>query len=160
VSAFYAELIGFAIFIGLIVWQIVPRVVPVLDRRRETIRSSIEGAVSIREAAEHERDRRLQLLAEARNEAAAIVAQARATATEIAEDGHRRAAEEHERLVHDAQIEIELQRHRGREEMAAAIGAIVVDAAEKVVLAEIDADLQRSLVADVIEAAERAVMNS
>jgi F-type H+-transporting ATPase subunit b len=160
VSAFYAELIGFVIFIGLIAWQIVPRVLPLLDRRRDAIRSSIEGAVSIREAAERERDRRLQMLDEARREADAIIEQARGTAAEIGEDGHRRAVEEHERLVRDAQAEIELQRRRAREEMAAAIGVIVVDAAEQVVLAEVDASLQHSLVTDVIEAAERAAVGA
>lgn len=155
-TAFVAELVGFALFIGIIGWKIVPRILPLLDRRRDAIRSSIEGAVSIREAAEKERDRRRQLLTEARDEATTIVAQARVTAAEISAEGRRRAAEERARLVRDAEVEVETQRQRAREEVAAAIGSIVVDAAEQVVVAEVDADLQHSLVADVISAAGRA----
>ena len=159
-AAYIAELIGFALFIGLIAWKIVPRVTPLLDRRRETIRSSIDGARSIRETAEQERDRRQQMLKEAHIEAGAILDQARASAAEIGEEGKRKAAEDHERLLRDAEAEIELRGQRAREEVAASIGGIVLDAAEKVVLAEVDAALQHSLVAEVISAAEGATVGS
>lgn len=159
-SAYIAEIIGFALFIGVIVWKIVPRVTPLLDRRRETIRSSIDGAKSIRETAEHERDRRRQMLDEAHTEASAIIDQARASADEISAEGRRRAAEDHERLLRDAEAEIELRSQRAREEVAASIGAIVIDAAEKVVLAEVDSALQHTLVAEVISAAEGATVAS
>jgi F-type H+-transporting ATPase subunit b len=159
-SAYIAELVGFALFIGLIIWQIVPRVVPIIDRRRETIRASIEGAASIREAAENERDRRKQMLEEAHTEAAAIIEQAREAAARVADDARRKVAEDTERIRHDAEVEIELRAQRAREEVAAEIRAIVVAAAEQVVLAEVDAELQHRLVAEVISAAEVATVAS
>jgi F-type H+-transporting ATPase subunit b len=153
-SAFIAELIGFVLFIGLIRWKITPRVGPLLDRRRETIRASIDGAASIRSSAEAEAERRKELLVEAHTEADAILEQARATANEIEEEGRRKAAEDYERLLNDARAEVELERQRARDEVAAEIGSVVVNAAEKVVRAEIDAKLQSALVGEVIAAAE------
>jgi ATP synthase F0 subunit b len=159
-SAYIAELIGFAIFIGLIWWQIVPRVVPLIDRRRDGIRASIEGAASIREAAENERDRRKQMLEEANTEGAAIIEQAREAAARVAADARSKAAEDETRIRHDAGVEIELRAQRAREEVAAEMGVIVVAAAEQVVLAEIDGALQRRLVNEVIAAAEVATVAS
>jgi F-type H+-transporting ATPase subunit b len=140
VSAFYAELVGFVIFIGIIVWKVVPAIQRILDRRRDTIRSAIEGAAATLKAAEDELARRKALLEEARSEAVAILAQADATAAQIRVDGRQRAEQEYQRL----------------EEVAAEIGAIVVEAAEQVVRAELDAARQRALVDEVIAAAQSA----
>jgi F-type H+-transporting ATPase subunit b len=153
-GSYIAELIGFVIFIGLIGWKIVPRVMPLVDRRRETIRSSIDGARSARESAEQVREGRLQLLEEARREAATILEQAKQTAVQIVADGESRAAEEYERLVRDARAEVDVARQRARDEVSAEIVGIVIGAAEEVVRAEIDESRQRSLVGEVIAAAE------
>jgi F-type H+-transporting ATPase subunit b len=156
VSAFYAELVGFVIFIGIIVWKVVPAIQRILDRRRDTIRSAIEGAAATLKAAEDELARRKALLEEARSEAVAILAQADATAAQIRVDGRQRAEQEYQRLVGVAAAEIERERERAREEVAAEIGAIVVEAAEQVVRAELDAARQRALVDEVIAAAQSA----
>jgi F-type H+-transporting ATPase subunit b len=156
VAAFYAELIGFVIFIGIIAWKVVPAVQRILDRRRETIRSAIDGAAATLKAAEDELARRKALLDEARSEAVAILDQAEATSAQIREDGRQRAEQEYQRLVGLAAAEIERERERAREEVAAEIGAIVIEAAEQVVRAELDTARQRSLVDEVIAAAQSA----
>ncbi len=153
-SGFYAELVGFVLFVAIIARYIWPLVKRMLDRRRQAIGAAIDGAEATRKAAEQELARRRALLDEAHEEAAAILAQATTTATQLRADGHERGEQEYERLVQDARVSIDLDRQRARDEVAVEIGAIVMDAAERVVRAELDAARQRALVAEVIAAAE------
>lgn len=153
-SGFYAEIVGVVILGILIARYIAPYVRRALDQRRQTIASAIEGAQATRAAAQKELARRKVLLAEAKTEVAGIVAQATTTAGQVREDAHQRGKQDYERIVHDARIEIDLERQRARDEVTSEIGAIVMTAAEKVVRVEIDAARQRVLVAEVIATAE------
>jgi F-type H+-transporting ATPase subunit b len=153
VAAYFAELVGFAIFIGLIVWKVAPAVQRVLDRRRETIRSAIDGAEAVRKAAGEELERRKVLLEEARVEAAAILSQAEETAAQLREDGRAHARQDYERTIREAQAEIESETQRAREDVTREVGEIVLAAAEKVVRAELDPARQHALVDQVIAAA-------
>jgi F-type H+-transporting ATPase subunit b len=153
-SAWYAELVGFVIFIGIILWKIVPVVQRMLDRRRDTIRSAIDSAAGTLAAAEEELKRRTTMLEEARSESEAILAQADATAAQLRDDGRRRADQEYERILAAARAEVEQERQRARDEVAAEVGEIVVRAAEQVVRAELDEARQRALVDQVIAAAQ------
>ena len=155
-AAYYAELIGFALFIGIIVWKIVPVIQRLLDRRRDVIRSSIEGAAATLAAAEEELKRRQALLEEAHSEAVAIGEQAAATAQRLREDGRRRADQEFERIIAAAHAEIDQERQRARNDVSVEIGGIVVHAAERVVRAELDGARQAALVDEVIRAAQAA----
>ena len=155
-SAYLAELVGFVLFIGLIAWKVAPAIQRPLDRRREAIRSSIDGAEAALRAADEELARPQALLEEARAEAVAIVAQAEGTAAQLREGGRVRAQQDHERTLRDAQAEIERETQRARDEGAEEIGAIVVVAAEQVVLAELDPARQHALVDQVIAAAQTA----
>ena len=152
-AAYIAELIGFVLFLAIIAWKVAPAIQRVLDRRRDTIRSSIEGAEAAVSAAEQELARRQALLEEAKVEAAAIVAQAESTAAQLREDGLARAQQDYERTVREAQAEIERETQRVRNEVALEVGAIVLAAAERVVRAEIDPARQNALVDQVINAA-------
>jgi F-type H+-transporting ATPase subunit b len=153
-AGYYAELVGFAIFIGLIIWKIVPLVRPLLDRRRETIRASIDGAEAALRGAETELERRKALLDEARVEARTIVENAESAAAQLREDGRARAEADYERTVRDAHAEIERETQLARDEVAREVGEIALAAAERVVRAEIDPARQHALVDQVIAAAQ------
>lgn len=152
-AAYYAELIGFVIFIAIVVRKVAPAVQKMLDRRRDTIRSTIDGAAQMLKGAEDELEHRKALLEEARREAEVIRERAAATAEQLRTDGHVRAQQEYERLVEAAADEISRERQRALDEVSHEIGRIVVDAAERVVRAEVDASRQRALVDQVIAAA-------
>ncbi len=153
-SAYLAELVGFAIFIGLIIWKVLPAVQRLLDRRRDTIRSAIDGAAAALKVAEEELARRKALLEEARVEATAIVAQGEQTSAQLREDGRVRAEEDYQRTIRDARAEIEREAQRARDEVTQEVGEIVLAAAEKVVRAEVDPARQSALVDQVIAAAQ------
>jgi F-type H+-transporting ATPase subunit b len=153
VAGYYGELVGFVLFVGLILWKVAPPLLRLLDKRRDTIRSTIEGAAAMLQAAEEELEHRKALLEEAEAEAVVIRERAAATAAQLRADGHERAEEEYARLVAAADDEIGRERQRALGEVSQEVGRIVVDAAERVVRAELDAASQRSLVDQVIEAA-------
>jgi F-type H+-transporting ATPase subunit b len=160
VSALYpyiAEVVAFVILLVIILrWKrIWPALRGLMDKRRETIKASIESATAAREAAEADLERRRELLEEARGQGLTIVAKARETAAQLTAEGQRRGEEEYRRLVEGAQAEIAVERARARDELAALTGAVVVEAAERVVRAELDAARQHALLDDVIAVAER-----
>jgi F-type H+-transporting ATPase subunit b len=154
---YFAELVAFVLLLVIIVrWKrIWPALRGLMDKRRETIKASIDSATAAREAAEAELARRQELLDEARAQAVTIVEKSRETAAQVAAEGERRGAEEYQRLVDGAETEIAVERSRARDEVATLVGAVVVDAAERVVRAELDAARQRALLDEVIAVAER-----
>ncbi len=153
-GAYLAEIIGFLLVIAVIVWKIAPPLRRLMNQRQQSIESSIRGAAEVRETAQQELQRRLQLLDEARREAQLIAERAGETAEQIRQDGSRRGEEERRRVADAAEAEIALRRARAVEEIAAMAGEIVVDAAERLVRGEVDAPRQRSLVEETIAAAE------
>jgi F-type H+-transporting ATPase subunit b len=154
---YFAELLAFVILLVIIFrWKrIWPALRGLMDKRRETIKASIESATAAREAAEAELARRKELLEEARAQAVTIVSKAHETAGKLTSEGQRRGEEEYRRLVDSAEAEIAVERSRARDEVTALTGAVVVEAAERVVRAELDAARQRELLDEVIAVAER-----
>jgi F-type H+-transporting ATPase subunit b len=154
---YFAELLAFAILLVIILrWKrIWPALRGLMDKRRETIKASIESASAAREAAETELARRKELLEEARLQSERILVTARETAAQLTAEGERRGEEEYQRLVDGAQAEIAVERARARDELTALTGALVVEAAERVVRAELDSARQHALLDEVIAVAEQ-----
>lgn len=150
---YIAELVAFVIMLAIVVRYIWPLLRRRMEGRLESIRSSIDSASAARTTAEAELDHRREMLGEAHVEAEAILAQARETAAAISADGRRRAEQERERFVASAEAEIELESQQARDDVATEIGAIVIEAAELVVRAELDEARQRTLIDEVIAAA-------
>lgn len=152
---YIAELVGFVAFLFVVVRMIWPRIRVLMDKRLETIKASIEAGASLRAGAEKDLERRRAMLDEAKAQAVQIVAQARETAEQLTTEGRRRGDEDYQRLVDSANAEIALERARARDEIAAAVGGVIVAAAEQVVRAELDTARQRALIGDVIAVAGR-----
>ncbi|HVB06276.1 MAG TPA: F0F1 ATP synthase subunit B [Acidimicrobiales bacterium] len=143
------------IFVALFIKRYVA---PFLGAQMSAKREQIRGQLAEREeaaaaAAALIAARRAELEA-ARAEAEGIVRLARDSAASLVEEGRARAAEERERLVRRATAEIEAAHSRVRAEVIAELGSIVVDAAERVVTAELDDANQRRLIAEAISATE------
>lgn len=93
-------------------------------------------------------------LAAAKAEAASIAAQSEAAATAIVAEGERRAAEDYDRLLQRADVEIETALARVRVEVAAAASALIVEIVESVITAELDGSSHHRLINEAIDATE------
>ena len=90
----------------------------------------------------------------ARVEAASIVLQSENAAAAVVSEGERKAAEDYERLLQRANIEIETALSRVRSEVAAAASTLIVQAVESVIAAELDGSLHHRLINEAIDATE------
>jgi len=154
VAGYIAELVGFVLLLVFIYRWVAPPLKRLMDRRAATIAATLSSADAAVRSAEGELASAKEALARARDQASEIVERAHETAAQLRLEGERRGREEYQRIVANAAAEAGLERERARQEIAAEIGAIVVDTAEKVVAAEIDAPVQRAFIAEAIEAAE------
>lgn len=155
-AAYLAEVVGFLLLLAFVWRYVAPPLRRAMDRREASISNAIASAAAARADAEAERARREELLEAARAEAEAIRAQAQASAEHIRAEGTRAGLEERDRVVAAAAAQIALERARARDEVARAIGDLVVELAAEVVAAELDAERQRRLVEEAILAAEGA----
>ena len=93
-------------------------------------------------------------LAAAKIEAAAIESQSEAAAAEVVLDGERRAADDYQRLIQRAEIEIDSALSRVRAEVAAAASALIVKTVQRVIAVELDATSHHRLIGEAISATE------
>jgi len=153
-ASYLAEVVGFVIFLG-IVWRYVwPRLKTMMAKQAETIRSSISSADAASESAASALADAHASLEAAHREVTSIIEQAHQTSAQLRLEGERRGREEHDRLVASAAVASELERQRAREEVTRQVGAVVMAVTELVVGAELDAERQRALIGETIDAAE------
>jgi F-type H+-transporting ATPase subunit b len=151
---FVLELIAFLLVLAFIAKYVLPPLRRAMNEREAQIRNSIEAAGQARADADRLATERRELLEAARQEARGIVDQANQIAEQLRGEGRQRAQEEYERLVAAAQAEIELQAQRARDEVMADVGALVLQAAERVIGGGLDSERHRALVDEAITAAQ------
>jgi F-type H+-transporting ATPase subunit b len=153
-GTFIAELIAFLLLVLFIAKVVVPPLRKVMNDREAHIKGSLDAAEEARRSAEESSARRREVLETARQEARGIIDQASETAEQLKEDGRQRGQEEYDRLVESARHEIQLERDRARNEVMQDLGALVIEAAERVVGAGLDPARHRALVEEAITAAQ------
>jgi len=141
-------------FIARYVWSGGLKLKVRMNARLEEIRAQLAAGEDARAAAIALVKSRNELLDSARKEALDIAEQARRSAAQLLEEGKRRAEEEYERLVSHAAIEIDLERNRVKDDVMVEIGALVIEAARRIIDVELDDDLHRHLIDSAISAAE------
>ena len=157
-ESYVLEVVGLVLAVLVVVRWVVPPLRRAMAAQLESVRSQLAAGDDAREAAARLVAERRDELARAKAEAAALVEQARESAAQVLADGRRRGEEEHDRLVARAGIEATLARSRARDAVARKIAALVVEAAELVVAAELDDTIHHHLIAEAIEAAEAEVV--
>ena len=151
-GTFFVELVVFLVLIFLISKYVLPPVNKAMEERQEKIRASLEAAERARADAEAADDERRAVLEEARHQAREIVATANRTAEQVRTDAQATGQAEYERIVGNAEAEIELARQRAVEEAAARMGEIVLEVVERVIGREVDAEAHRDLIDEAVAA--------
>src|SRR5580704_10639854 len=151
-GTFFIELIVSIILILAIYKWVLPPINKAMEERQEKIRDSLEAADRARSDAEAADDERRAVLEEARHQAREIVATANRTADQVRTDAQARGQGEYDRIVGNAEIEIDLARQRAIDEAAALMGAIVMEVVERVIGREVDAEVHRDLIEEAVTA--------
>ena len=142
--------LAFLIILGAL-WRFgLPAVKKAMDARTERIRTSLDEADKAKADAEALRADYQRQLNEARSEAARIIEEARQQADAVRRDLTQRAEAEASELRRRNAEQLEAERARVLGELRGQVAVLAVDAAERVVRANLDTEANRRLVEDYI----------
>jgi F-type H+-transporting ATPase subunit b len=151
--------LAFLIILGAL-WKFgLPAVTKAMDARTERIRSSLDEAEKAKTDAEAVRADYQRQLAEARGEAARIVEEARQQADAVRRDLTQRAEADAQDLRRRNAEQLEAERARVLGELRGQVAVLAVDAAERVVRANLDTDANRRLVEEYITSLSASGVN-
>ena len=142
--------LAFLIILGAL-WKFgLPAIDKAMSARTERIRSSLDEAEKAKADAEALRADYQRQLSEARSEAARIVEEARQQADAVRRDLTQRAEAEAQELRQRNAEQLEAERARVLGELRGQVAVLAVDAAERVVRANLDSEANRRLVEEYI----------
>lgn len=142
---------GFLIVFGFLFWKGVPAIKGTMNERTEKIRSEIEGAEAAKAEAEKVLTEYHAQLADARNEAARILEEARQDADAVKAERVAAIEPELAEMRQRAAAEIESSKAQALSELRGEITAIALGAAERVVERNLDDATNRALIDSYID---------
>lgn len=140
--SFNITLIGQMITFTLLVWftmkYIWPPLINALEERKKRIADGLAAADKGQESMRLAGKKAIGVLKDAKEQSSEIVNQAQKRAGEIVEESKDTAKKEGDRLIIAANARIDQELQQARESLRTEVAALVIDAAEKILGAEID----------------------
>lgn len=147
---------------GLIVWELISffgllivlwkfawaPLLGMLDKRAENVRDSLSTAERTRDEAQALLDDYKKQLAQAREEAQKIIEEGRKFGESVKEEIALKAQKHHDELMVKANVEIAREKELALIELQTKLSDLIVDAAAKVVGAEVSATAHEKLIKD------------
>jgi F-type H+-transporting ATPase subunit b len=146
----FAQIIAFIAmiwFVNKLLWGPLTRM---LAERQKRVADGLAAAEKGRHDLERSEKRALELLEEARAQAANLLAQSERRATEIVEEAKAEARVQGERIVEAARGEIERETHRAREQLRAQVAELAAAGASRIIKREIDRRAHDDLMKDLV----------
>ena len=148
--------LSFLILFAIVAKVVYPQVKKGMDARSERIRRTLEDAESAKDEARSILEQYRSQLADAKNESARIIEEARQAADKLRQDLKRQAEEEVADLKERAQQDINAQVERAKSDLQARVAELSIKLAEKVVERELDRDTNLALIESFIRETEGA----
>jgi F-type H+-transporting ATPase subunit b len=151
-GTFFIELVTMVVILLLMTKYILPPLNKALESRQEKIRESLAAADAAKAEAAAAGDERAQLLNAARDQAREIVAAAQATSDQVRAEAAGRGQAEYERIIANANAEVDTARQRAIDEASARIGEVVFELVNQIVGREVDESSHQDLVREAVAA--------
>jgi F-type H+-transporting ATPase subunit b len=151
-GTFFIELVTVVVILLLMTKYILPPLNKALEARQEKIRESLAAADAAKAEAATAGDERAQLLTAARDQAREIVAAAQATSDQVRAASAGRGQAEYDRIIANANAEVDTARQRAIDEASARIGEVVFDLVNQIVGREVDETSHQDLVREAVAA--------
>ena len=145
-----AQMITFGFFVWFCMKFVWPPIMSALEERKATIADGLAAAEKGQHEEELAKNRAIEILKEAKDQAQTIISQADKRASEIVEESKDTAKVEAERIVAAANAEIEQESNRAREALRGQVVTLAVQGASKVLKKEIDAKANEDLLKDLV----------
>lgn len=138
--------------LGLIIWTLLsflvvffilkkfawPSILNGLRKREETIAESLASAERIKGEMAQMKSENESLLAQAREERAGMLKDAKFTADKMVSDAKERAKSEYDKILVDAQAAIQQQKNAVLTDLKNQVGSLIIEVAEKVLRQELN----------------------
>jgi F-type H+-transporting ATPase subunit b len=151
-GTFFIELVTVAVILLLMTKYILPPLNKALEARQEKIRESLAAADAAKAEAAAAGDERQQLLSAARDQAREIVAGAQATSDQVRAASAARGQAEYDRIIANANAEVDTARQRAIDEASSRIGEVVFELVNQIVGREVDESSHQDLVREAVAA--------
>ena len=151
-GTFFIELVTVVVILLLMTKYILPPLNKVLEARQEKIRESLAAADAAKAEAAAAGDERQQLLIVARDQAREIVTAAQATSDQVKAESAGRGQAEYDRIIANANAEVDTARQRAIDEASARIGQVVFELVNQIVGREVDESSHQDLVREAVAA--------
>ncbi len=151
-GTFFIELVTVAVILLLMTKYILPPHNKALEARQQKIRESLAAADAAKADAAAAGDERQQLLAAARDQARDIVAAAQATSDQVRAASAARGQAEYDRIIANANAEVDTARQRAIDEASSRIGEVVFELVNQIVGREVDESSHQDLVREAVAA--------
>jgi len=151
-GTFFIELVTVVVILLLMTKYILPPLNKALESRQEKIRESLAAADAAKAEAAAAGDERAQLLTAARDQAREIVAAAQNTSDQVRAEAAGRGQAEYDRIVANANAEVDTARQRAIDEASARIGEVVFELVNQIVGREVDESSHQDLVREAVAA--------
>ena len=146
-----AQVVNFAILLGLLYLFAYKRIMRVLDERSRKIKESMEQTELIKQQAEHAGEEVEKQLEAAGKEGMEIMARAMHTGEEMRQKAQQEARQDAETIIARAQVEIRQERDGAIDELRKEFADLTIMAAEKVIEKSLDKPTHRQLIDKVLK---------
>jgi F-type H+-transporting ATPase subunit b len=151
-GTFFIELVTMVVILLLMTKYILPPLNKALESRQEKIRESLAAADAAKAEAAAAGDERVALLTAARDQAREIVSAAQTTSDQVRAEAAGRGQAEYDRILANANAEVDTARQRAIDEASARIGEVVFDLVNQIVGREVDESSHQDLVREAVAA--------
>ena len=145
-----AQVLAFTILIWLVNKHLWGPLSAVLDARQKKIADGLAASEKGLQEQEMAEKRAEEVVNEAKQQAAEIIAKAKSRDTQMVDEAKAKAAEEAERIMVGAQAEIDQEVNRAKDGLRKQVSALAVAGASKIVGKEIDANVHKNALKDLI----------
>ncbi len=145
-STIIGQLIAFAFFVWFCMKYVWPPITGAMDARQKKIAEGLDAAGRAERDLKLAQEKATEMLRDAKKAALEILDKANKTASEIIEEAKHTARTEGERIVANANAEIDLEVNRVKEDLRAQISVLAVAGAEKILGSSVDVSAHNQLV--------------
>ncbi|PID33823.1 MAG: F0F1 ATP synthase subunit B [Thiotrichales bacterium] len=150
-----ATLIGQLIVFSILIWFVKAvlwePVINTLEDRKKRIADGLAASEKGMKDQELAIESAKQAIKEAKQEAAEIIAQAKARDTQMIEEAKSKAVEEADRVIAGAQAEIDQEVNRAKDSLRTQVSSLAVAGASKILGKEVDANAHKAALKELIE---------
>jgi len=130
-----------------------------IENREKAIREDLEQAQKQREEAQHLLEQHRKMMAEAESEAQRLLKESRELAEQKRQELLSQAKEESQKIVEMAKKEIEQEKENALTSLKSEIADLAVNAAEKIIMHNLDKDKQKTIVDEYIKGLPKSAKN-